>query len=124
MIILNPAFLQHPPSRAVMATILLALLWTTLPLLTALPPAVMVVFACLWLLRMVLLQLNLNKMPLPVLIGLILVGGGLVWQQLGSVVGREGGISFLLLMIMLKAYEGNTQRDLQLLLLVMLFLIG
>lgn len=124
MIILNPAFLQHPPSRAVMATILLALLWTTLPLLTALPPAVMVVFACLWLLRMVLLQLNLNKMPLPVLIGLILVGGGLVWQQLGSVVGREGGISFLLLMIMLKAYEGNTQRDLQILLLAMLFLIG
>ena len=124
MIILNPAFLQHTPSRAVMTTILLALLWTALPLLTALPPTVMAVFACLWLLRMILLHLNINKIPLPILIGFIIVGGGLVWQQLGSVIGREGGISFLLLMVMLKAYEGNTQRDWQILLLAMVFLIG
>lgn len=124
MIILNPSFLQHAPSRTVMATILFALLWTALPLISALPPSIIGVFAGLWLMRMVLLQLNIHKLPLPFIIGLIIVGGGLVWQQLGSVVGREGGISLLLLMIMLKAFEGNTQRDWQILLLTMLFLIG
>ena len=55
---------------------------------------------------------------------LMVMAAVLVWQQLGTLFGREGGIAFLLLMVMLKAFEGNTRRDWQVLLLAMLFLAG
>ncbi|MDO1510787.1 MULTISPECIES: DUF3488 and transglutaminase-like domain-containing protein [unclassified Neisseria] len=124
MLILNPAFLQQPPPRAVASAVLFTLLWAALPLVSSLPAAVVAVFGGMWLLRLVLLRLGVAKLPLPALVFLMIIGGALVWQQLGTVIGRDGGVSFLLLMVMLKAFEGNTRRDWQVLLLAMLFLIG
>ncbi|UOO84266.1 transglutaminaseTgpA domain-containing protein [Neisseria dumasiana] len=124
MLILNPSFLKQPPPRAVAFAVLLALLWTALPLVSSLPVAIMAVFGGMWLLRLALLRLGIAKLPVPALILLMVIGGALVWQQLGTVIGRDGGVSFLLLMVMLKAFEGNTRRDWQVLLLAMLFLIG
>ncbi|MDO5070492.1 MAG: DUF3488 and transglutaminase-like domain-containing protein [Neisseria zoodegmatis] len=124
MLILNPAFLQQPPPRAVASAVLFTLLWAALPLVSSLPAAVVAVFGGMWLLRLVLLRLGVAKLPLPALVLLMVIGCALVWQQLGTVIGRDGGVSFLLLMVMLKAFEGNTRRDWQVLLLAMLFLIG
>jgi hypothetical protein len=47
-----------------------------------------------------------------------------VWQQIGTVIGREGGVAFLLLLTVLKAYEGRGLRDWQVLLLAMLVVMG
>lgn len=82
------------------------------------------VFGGMLLLRFVLLYLRAGKLPTWFLMILLVVAGAVVWQQLGTVIGREGGISFLLLMIMLKAFEGRVMRDWQVLLLSMLFLVG
>lgn len=124
MIILNPSFLHHRPTRNMQAAVLLALLWAALPMAVSLPLSVTALFGGLWLLRMILLQLNVVKAPWLLLVVLMLLSGGLVWQQLGTVIGREGGIAFLLLLVMLKAFEGSTLRDWQVLLLAILFLIG
>lgn len=121
---LNPPFLQYAPPRHVQAAVLLALLWAAVPLVLSLPLVAMALFGGLWLLRLALLRLGIGKLPLAALLLILLMAGALVWQQLGTVFGREGGIAFLLLMVMLKAFEGNTQRDWQVLLLAMLFLIG
>lgn len=48
----------------------------------------------------------------------------LVFQQLGTILGLQGGISFLLLLALLKSYEGKTKRDWQVMVLVMLFLLA
>ena len=124
MLILNPAFLEQIPPRKVIAAVLLALVWASLPLLTTLPAGIIAVFGGMLLLRFVLLYLRAGKLPTWFLMILLVAAGAVVWQQLGTVIGREGGISFLLLMIMLKAFEGRAMRDWQVLLLSMLFLVG
>ncbi|WP_373700226.1 transglutaminaseTgpA domain-containing protein [Neisseria dentiae] len=124
MLISNPSFLQQPPPRTVAFAVLSALLWTALPLAASLPAAVIAVFGGLWLLRLALLKAGIGRVPKAALLLLAVVAGLLVWQQLGTVFGREGGVAFLLLLVMLKAFEGNSQRDWQVLLLAMLFLIG
>ncbi|MBF0803041.1 MULTISPECIES: DUF3488 and transglutaminase-like domain-containing protein [unclassified Neisseria] len=124
MLIANPSFLQQPPPRAVAFVVLAALLWAALPLAVALPSAVTAVFGGLWLLRLALLKAGIGRVPKAVLLLLASAAGLLVWQQLGTVVGREGGVAFLLLLVMLKAFESSSRRDWQVLLLAMLFLIG
>ena len=111
MLILNPAFLEQIPPRKVIAAVLLALVWASLPLLTTLPAGIIAVFGGMLLLRFVLLYLRAGKLPTWFLMILLVAAGAVVWQQLGTVIGREGGISFLLLMIMLKAFEGRAMRD-------------
>ena len=51
MMIINPPFLRHQPSRLAQTAILLALLWAALPLAASLPVVVTAVFGGLWLLR-------------------------------------------------------------------------
>ncbi len=122
--IINPPFLRHQPSRLAQTAILLALLWAALPLAASLPVVVTALFGGLWLLRVALLRLNVGRVPLAARLLMMVMAAALVWQQLGTLVGREGGIAFLLLLVMLKAFEGHSARDWQVLLLAMLFLIG
>ena len=124
MYILNPPFLRQTPPPRTQFAVLLVLLCSALPLAASLPPVVMALFGGLWLLRLALLRLNISKIPLAAMLLLMVMAAVLVWQQLGTLFGREGGIAFLLLMVMLKAFEGNTRRDWQVLLLAMLFLAG
>ncbi len=124
MYILNPPFLRQTPPRRTQFAVLLVLLCSALPLAASLPLVVMALFGGLWLLRLALLRLNISKIPLAAMLLLMVMAAVLVWQQLGTLFGREGGIAFLLLMVMLKAFEGNTRRDWQVLLLAMLFLAG
>ncbi|MFC5919875.1 transglutaminaseTgpA domain-containing protein [Neisseria weixii] len=119
-----PAFLslQPPPRSAIV--ILATLLFAALPMMFSLPPTITLLFIALLVFRGVLLHLNIGKLPAPLLIMVVAAAGGLVWAQLGTVFGREGGIAFLLLMVTLKAFESTSRRDWHVLLLAMLFLIG
>ena len=118
------AFLSAPPPPRTALTVLAALLWAALPLVFSLPTAVVLLFAALLAVRGALLYAGIGKLPAPVLALLGLLSGGLVWTQLGTVFGREGGVAFLLLLVTLKAFESSSQRDWNVLLLAMLFLIG
>lgn len=118
------AFLSAPPPPRTALTVLAALLWAALPLVFSLPTAVVLLFAALLAVRGALLYAGIGKLPAPVLALLGVLSGVLVWTQLGTVFGREGGVAFLLLLVTLKAFESSSQRDWNVLLLAMLFLIG
>lgn len=118
------AFLSAPPPPRTALTVLAALLWAALPLVFSLPTAVVLLFAALLAVRGSLLYAGIGKLPAPVLALLGVLSGVLVWTQLGTVFGREGGVAFLLLLVTLKAFESSSQRDWNVLLLAMLFLIG
>ena len=118
------AFLSAPPPPRTALTVLAALLWAALPLVFSLPTAVVLLFAALLAVRGALLYAGIGKLPAPVLALLGVLSGVLVWTQLGTVFGREGGVAFPLLLITLKAFESSSQRDWNVLLLAMLFLIG
>lgn len=118
------AFLSAPPLPRTALTVLAALLWAALPLVFSLPTAVVLLFAALLAVRGALLYAGIGKLPAPVLALLGVLSGVLVWTQLGTVFGREGGVAFLLLLVTLKAFESSSQRDWNVLLLAMLFLIG
>ena len=118
------AFLSAPPPPRTALTVLAALLWAALPLVFSLPIPVVLLFAALLAVRGALLYAGIGKLPAPVLALLGVLSGVLVWTQLGTVFGREGGVAFLLLLVTLKAFESSSQRDWNVLLLAMLFLIG
>lgn len=118
------AFLSAPPPPRTALTVLAALLWAALPLVFSLPTAVVLLFAALLAVRGALLYAGIGKLPAPVLALLGVLSGVLVWTQLGTVFGREGGVAFLLLLVTLKTFESSSQRDWNVLLLAMLFLIG
>ncbi|KLT72009.1 transglutaminase [Neisseria arctica] len=124
MLILNPVFLKQAPPPPVQFALLCTLLWTALPLAGALPVVVTALFGGLWLLRLALLRLHIGRVHGLALVLMLLMVAGLVWQQLGTVFGREGGIAFLLLLVMLKSFESTGRRDWQVLVLAMLFLSG
>lgn len=118
------SFLNHPPPRHIAVMILAALLFAALPLMFALPPLVTFWFIALMTIRGGLFYFQITKTPTVMLMLLAVLSTVLVWSQLGSVWGREGGIALLLLMIALKAFESSTRRDWNILLLATLFLVG
>ncbi|MDO4641374.1 MAG: DUF3488 and transglutaminase-like domain-containing protein [Neisseria sp.] len=124
MFIQNPPFLSEQPRPAAQAAVLLVLLMAALPLAMNLPVSIMLMFTALLTARLLLIQIGRSKTPPAALLILLVASGALVWTQLGALYGREGGISFLLLMVVLKAFESQTRRDWQVLLLAMLILIG
>lgn len=120
----DPIFLRKTPKVSTQFILLLMLSWVSLPLLLQLPIVVSAMFALLLTVRMGLLLTMVKKIPLWGLVFLLAATGAWVYWQIGSVIGRDGGVSFLLLMVVLKAYEGETLRDWQVLLLAQLILMG
>ncbi|XXQ68693.1 transglutaminaseTgpA domain-containing protein [Neisseriaceae bacterium B1] len=119
----NPSYLDSTPDFKAMLFTLVALVAVSVPLLMQLPIGVVAVFALFWLVRLVLLYLGVRSLKLWQLLPLAAMVVGLVFQQLGTIFGLDGGIAFLLLLATLKSYEGNTRRDWQVLVLAMLFLL-
>ena len=101
----------------------LALILVSLPVLAELPFSVSVLFTLLTLGRVVLLKLGIKKLARWHLLLMLLVIGTLVFLQVGSFIGLEGGMAFLLLLCALKSYEGYTRRDCQVSALSMMFLL-
>lgn len=120
----NPLFLGKTPKVPAQFILLLMLSWVALPLLLALPLTVCIVFGLLLIMRMLLLLTSLKKLPLWGVLILLLATGTWVYFKIGTVIGRDGGVAFLLLMVVLKAYEGETLRDWQVLLLAQIILMG
>lgn len=119
----DPTYLDNRPDFKAMLFALSALAAVSVPLLAQLPFGVVAVFAVFMLLRIVLLALGVRGLKSWQIVPLAAAVAALVWQQLGTVVGLQGGISFLLLLAALKSFEGNTRRDWQVLVLAMLFLL-
>lgn len=115
-------FLSDRPDFKAMLFALCALLAVSLPLMLQLPVGVAAVFVLFWLLRLGLLALGIRALKTWQI--MLLLGGVmlLVWQQLGTLFGLQGGIAFLLMLSLLKSYEGKSRRDWQVLVLAMLFL--
>ncbi|WP_370388936.1 transglutaminaseTgpA domain-containing protein [Snodgrassella alvi] len=120
----DPVFLRKSPPKRTQLILLLMLAWIALPLLFDLPMSVGAAFALLWLIRVGLLFTKIKKLPLWALVILLLGSTVWIYFRLGTIIGRDASVSLLMLMIMLKAFEGETLRDWQILLLAQLILMG
>ena len=123
LLIAHPGFLNQPPRFATMMFALASLVAVSLPLLWQLPMGVNMIFGAFMLLRIALLYKGVRSLKTwqngVLLLGVFL----LVMQQLGTIFGLQGGVSFLLLLALLKSYEGRTRRDWQIMVVVMMFLL-
>ncbi|KEQ01051.1 Transglutaminase-like enzyme, putative cysteine protease [Snodgrassella alvi SCGC AB-598-J21] len=120
----DPVFLRKSPSVRTQLILLLMLAWVSLPLLFELPLSVCAAFALLWIARVALLFTSIKKLPLWALIILLVATSVWVYFRVGTIIGRDASVSLLMLMIILKAFEGETLRDWQILLLAQLVLMG
>ncbi|MDO5357051.1 MAG: DUF3488 and transglutaminase-like domain-containing protein [Conchiformibius sp.] len=124
MLPVQAPFLDTRPDFPSMLFALGALLAVSLPLMLQLPMGVNAVFVFFWLLRLVLLGMGIRALKSWQILPLLFGAMALVWQQLGTLIGLQGGIAFLLMLSLLKSYEGKSRRDWQVLVLAMLFLVA
>lgn len=124
MLALTPEYINHPPERLPRLGVLLLLLWIVLPLAFALPVPVILIFGVLWLIQLGFTLAGIRGLSpwLNAVGGIILFA--LVFSQLGTVFGSEGGSALLLLMVLMKTFESRQLRDWHILLAAMIFLIG
>ncbi|WP_158253657.1 transglutaminase family protein [Chromobacterium alticapitis] len=102
--------------------VLLAMGWVMLPLAWFLPLWLMAA-AGLALLARARLERRGGAMPSRwLLLPLLVVSVGAAWLQLGTLIGREGGVALLTLLMAFKAYETTTLRDWRVLLALGFFL--
>ena len=120
----DPVFLRKSPPVRTQFILLLMLAWVALPLLFDLPLSVGAAFAVLWIVRVALLFTNVKKLPLWALVLLLVATAVWVYFRIGTIIGRDARVALLMLMIVLKAFEGETLRDWQILLLAQLILMG
>jgi protein-glutamine gamma-glutamyltransferase len=120
----DPVFLRKSPPVRTQFILLLMLIWVALPLLFDLPLSVGAAFVVLLIVRVALLFTNVKKLPLWALVILLLATAVWVYFRIGTIIGRDASVSLLMLMIVLKAFEGETLRDWQILLLAQLILMG
>ncbi len=120
---LNALLIQQPGTRTAQYLALATLVAVAVPLLMQLPLPIVVLFGLLCGLRVLLTYLGVGALSNWVLIPAMLACAALVYAQLNTLIGREGGISFLLLLALLKSFEGKSTRDWQVLLLASLFLV-
>ena len=120
----DPVFLRKTPNIRAQFILLLMLSWVAVPLLLQLPFTVSVMFGFLLIIRMLLLFTTIKKLPVWGVVILLIGTGAWVYFKIGTFIGRDGGVSLLLLMVLLKAYEGETLRDWQVLLLAQIILMG
>ncbi|MDO4433765.1 MAG: DUF3488 and transglutaminase-like domain-containing protein [Alysiella sp.] len=119
----NPTYLNSTPDFKAMLFVLSSLAAVSVPLLMQLPLGVVSIFGFLLLVRIILLFYGIRSLKIGLLLPLMLGVIALVMGQLGTIFGLEGGISFLLLLAVLKSCEGETRRDWQVLVMAMLFLL-
>ena len=124
MSILSQWQIQQPTSKYAQVMALLTLLWIALPLLQQLPLGVSLLFGILMLARLVLTLIGIGGLPTWLNIVLMFVAAAAVYGQLQTIFGQEGGVSLLLLMAVIKSFEGKTTRDWQVLLVAALFLVA
>lgn len=119
---LNIDFIHRPAPIFAQYASLGVLFIIAIPILMQLPKSIMVIFSLFWLVRILLIKFNIKPLkgfPLAAVSLLMII---LIFSQTKSLLGQDGGISFLLMMALLKSYESKDVRDWQILLLSSLFL--
>lgn len=124
MLIAQATYLNSTPDLKSMLLTMGALTAVSAPLATQLPWGVIGVFVFFLLLRLGLLMIGVYALKTWQLMILMVGMTALVWQQLGTVIGLGGGAAFLLMLSLLKSFEGKTRRDWQVLILAMMFLLA
>ncbi|MBQ9683667.1 MAG: DUF3488 domain-containing transglutaminase family protein [Neisseriaceae bacterium] len=115
-------FIHRPAPIFAQYASLCVLAMIATPILIQLPKSIMIIFALFWVIRMILIKLNikpLKGLPLALVSIAAII---LIFSQTKSLLGQDGGISFLVMMALLKSYESKDIRDWQVLLLASLFL--
>lgn len=122
MNIFNENFTKQPASKQAQYLAMAVFLIISLPILWQLSTTIMVVVLILWFFRVALIMMDIRSLPSYIV---LLVAGFLmavvVWQ-FKRLWGQDGGIAFLLFMVLMKSFESKTIRDWQALLLGTLFL--
>jgi len=109
--LVQPQISTAARERRDLLVLLLAVALVVLPHFDHLPWWAASLLALLWLWR---LWLTLAQQPLPhqfAMLPLLLAAAGAVWIQHGTLVGREAGVTFLLLLMALKLLEMRARRD-------------
>lgn len=115
--------LQQPTSKYAQVVALLTLLWIAFPLLLQLPMGVGIFFGVLFGIRLILTSLGIGGIPTWLNVVLLIAAGLAVYAQLQTLFGQQGGVALLLLMVVIKSFEGKSTRDWQVLLVASLFLV-
>ena len=101
---------------------LCALAIIALPMLLRISLPILSVFVFFWLVRFVMVHLKIGALSKWQVYGLFFLLVIILLTQIKSIFGQDGGISFLLAMVLLKSFESKNIRDWQVLLLSTLFL--
>lgn len=120
MFIASTPYLNHKPDTHAISFSQAILLLVSLPILMSLPLGVAAVFILLVLVRVLFSKIPTKKWYVWVMVGIAAL---LVYLQLGTLVGLQGGMAILLLLAALKSFEGNSRRDWQVSSLVQVFLL-
>lgn len=123
ILITQPLFLNEEPDLKSVLLNQMTLLMVSVPILAQLPFSVSVTAVVFILSRVFLLWFGIRKLVRWQLFLMLLVVIALVFVQLGTFIGLQGGMSFLLLLVTLKSFEGSTRRDWQVSALAQIFLL-
>lgn len=123
ILITQPLFLNEEPDLKSVLLNQMTLLMVSVPILAQLPFSVSVTAVVFILSRVFLLWFGIRKLARWQLFLMLLVVIALVFVQLGTFIGLQGGMSFLLLLVTLKSFEGSTRRDWQVSALAQIFLL-
>ena len=108
-------------NRAVYCT-LVGLLLIAAPLWEYMPPAILGGYAAMLLLRAVWQKLGWKLPSAPIKLLLLFAALGGLWMTTKELIGREGGVSFLLLLVAFKSFETPGLRDWRILVSIGFFL--
>ena len=115
-------FIHRPAPLFAQYAAMLVLAVIAAPMLAQLSYMMMGIFALFWCVRIVLIKLKIPALKGWKLAVVSLLAIILIFSQAKSLFGQDGGLSFLLMMALLKSYESKDIRDWQILLLATLFL--
>ena len=119
---LHADFIYRPATTKAQYAALITLAIISIPILLQISWSITIAFGFFWIIRLLMLYFKapqLNKLALSGLSILFIV---LIFILSKSVLGQDGGISFLLMMALLKSFESKHIRDWQVLLLATLFI--
>jgi transglutaminase-like putative cysteine protease len=109
--------------RRDMMVLLLAVAFVAMPQFGELPWWTIAIIALLWCWRV---WITLRNLPLPgrvAMLPLLAAAAGAVWLQYRTLLGREAGVTFLLLLLALKLLEMRATRDIFIVVFLCFFIL-
>ncbi len=104
---INPYYINQSSTRL----LLLTFLFSSLPHLTRVPPLLVALIVAFALWRLIISRYSLATPGIYLRLSLIIISVVLIFFSHSSTIGREAGLSMLLIMLALKLVEIKTKRD-------------